>query len=150
MSKVTAFQHEVLKWTTGYMDNENVSDDVRTLAFTKEMDEVVGSIADLLGTAGNQAVRKGAGDITTTGRLGFAVWRDGSCWNLNDTWSNRVGTCRKLSEILYGSGELLEALMYRGSKEGFRVSKGEISHRWSNKLKSLCIIFMPPETPPEE
>jgi hypothetical protein len=105
------------------------SDEVKSLASTEQMNEAVAIIKGLFIDVANRQKNE---------TIGFTVWRDGLCHNVNDPAWDRIGRHLELSTLLYDSEETLQALQYRGNQDGFRVITK------CRGLRSYVIVFTPP------
>ena len=131
----TAFQREVMFWQG---KAEPVDEQIKALALSVEMDNVVEDICRMLGDASASGERDG-------NIVAFKVWRNGLCFDITRSL-NRLGKSESLSAMLYSSDDALRALQYRGSLEGFKVLRHACSRGAScNYLKSYVIMFVPPD-----
>ena len=133
----TDFQKEVMFWQG---EGIQVDEQIKALAQSAEMDEVVKDICRMLGDA--KACGERDGNV-----VAFKVWRNGLCFDISGSYyDSRLGASPNLSAMLYGSHETLRALQYRGVLEGFKILRHASSRGAScTSLKSYVIMFISPD-----
>jgi hypothetical protein len=132
LSMTTDFQKNVLFWQG--ISAEDVDPAIKAMAHAPEMDDLVITIRELL---------QKAPPCNRSDNIGFKVWRNGLCWDLNDSL-HRLGKCPSISATLYDNEHTLKALQYRGILEGFKILK-HWSSRSSTNLRSYVVVFVPPK-----
>ena len=127
----TEFQKNVMSGV-----GETVSDKIKALAYSAEMDRIVDEIGKLFILVSERKKN----DV-----LGFSVRHNGECWNVNEHRFDYLDINHDISKYVHGNLSQLMALKYRGSQEGFRVA-----HRYRGVygylLRNPVILFIPPST----